>query len=67
VYRLVDIHPEATEKGQERQAPAAARDADALYHQLRREKYGIADQIVALITGASEECAGVPVRLQLTR
>lgn len=43
------------------------RDADALYHQLRREKYGIADQIVALITGASEECAGVPVRLQLTR
>jgi hypothetical protein len=45
----------------------ADRDADALYHRLRREKYGIADQIVALMTGASDECAGVPVLLQLAR
>jgi hypothetical protein len=41
------------------------RDSHDLYHRLRREKYGIADQIVQLATGSAEECPGVPIRLQL--
>ena len=40
------------------------RDSHALYHQLRREKYGWADQTVALFGGSDVECEGVPVRLK---
>ena len=35
-----------------------------LYHKLRDEKYGWADQLIARLTGDSSECQGVPVRLQ---
>ena len=36
-----------------------------LYHKLRSEKYGWADQVVALLGGGdAAECQGVPVRLQ---
>jgi hypothetical protein len=41
-------------------------DSHDLYHQLRRQKYGWADQLVGLIGGGGTECTGVPVRLQLT-
>lgn len=34
------------------------------YHKLRRQKYGWADQVVALFSGGAAECQGVPVRLQ---
>ena len=34
-----------------------------LYHQLRSQKYGWADQVVALFSGGSAECEGIPVRL----
>lgn len=40
-------------------------DAHDDYHRLRRAKYGVADQIVALMAGDADECQGVPVRLQL--
>ncbi len=40
------------------------RDSHDLYHQLRRQKYGTADQIVQLFSGGVEECPGVPIRLQ---
>jgi hypothetical protein len=41
------------------------RDAHDLYHKLRREKYGLGDQVIELLTGSSDDCEGVPVRLQL--
>lgn len=37
-----------------------------LYHQLRRQKYGWADELVGLFGGGEAGCAGVPVRLQPT-
>lgn len=40
------------------------RNSHDLYHQLRREKYGWADRVVALFVGGAAECQGVPVRLQ---
>lgn len=40
-------------------------NAHDLYHQLRSEKYGWADQVIALFAGDPAECQGVPVRLQL--
>jgi hypothetical protein len=40
-------------------------DSHDLYHQLRSEKYGWADQVVALFAGDAADCQGVPVRLQL--
>lgn len=45
----------------------ATTDADAhdLYHDLRRQKYGWADQLIALLGGGIENCDGVPVRLRL--
>ncbi len=47
-------------------AGAADRDSHDLYHQLRREKYGLADQIIELLGAPGvDECDGVPVRLQL--
>jgi len=39
--------------------------AHDLYHQLRQEKYGIADKIVGTITVQADECPGLPVKLQL--
>jgi hypothetical protein len=36
-----------------------------LYHTLRRQKYGWADQFIELFSGASADCEGVPVRLRL--
>ena len=42
------------------------RDSHDLYHQLRREKYAMADQILELLGAPGvDECEGVPVRLQL--
>lgn len=36
----------------------------ARYHALRREKYGLADQIIETLTGASvDACEGIPVQL----
>lgn len=40
-------------------------DSHAIYHELRQRKYGWADSLIALLTGASSDCAGVPVRLEL--
>ncbi len=40
------------------------RESHDLYHELRREKYGWADQVVGLVSGAATECQGVPVRLE---
>ena len=43
-------------------------DSHALYHQLRQQKYGWADSLVALLVGGgSDDCAGVPVRLEPLR
>jgi hypothetical protein len=42
-------------------------EAHEQYHQLRQEKYGVADNIVAVVTGRTDACPGVPVRLQLTQ
>ncbi len=43
----------------------AVTDAPAhdLYHQLRARKYSIADRIIQTMTGSSEACTGLPVRL----
>ncbi len=47
-------------------AGTADRDSHDLYHQLRREKYGMADQIIELLGAPGvAECEGGPVRLQL--
>lgn len=40
------------------------RGAHDLYHRLRREKYGAADQIIDALLGSAADCEGVPVRLQ---
>ena len=39
-------------------------DAHALYHQLRQTKYGIADQIVGIVGPDTDDCDGIPVRLE---
>ena len=40
----------------------------ARYHVLRREKYGLADQIIETLTGASVDvCEGVPVQLHVVK
>jgi hypothetical protein len=41
--------------------------AHARYHALRREDYGVADQIVAWVSGDVNECEGVPVRIALVQ
>lgn len=41
------------------------RGAHDQYHRLRREKYGVADQIIAVLLGKTEDCDGLPVRLQI--
>lgn len=40
-------------------------DSHALYHTLRSEKYGLADQLVALLI-SNENCEGIPVRIDPT-
>ena len=38
----------------------------ARYHALRREKYGVADQMIETLTGASvDACEGMPVQLHV--
>jgi hypothetical protein len=37
-----------------------------LYHDLRRKKYGWADQLIELFSGGRESCDGVPVRLLIS-
>lgn len=39
-------------------------NAHTLYHQLRRTKYGVADQIVGIMGPDIEDCDGIPVRLE---
>jgi hypothetical protein len=34
------------------------------YHQLRREKYGFADEVVEMASGGHDACDGIPVRLE---
>lgn len=41
-------------------------DSHDLYHDLRRQKYGWADQLIELFSGGREGCEGVPVRLLLS-
>ena len=38
--------------------------ACARYHELRRQKYGLADEIVGLLSPSGATCQGVPVRLE---
>ena len=40
-------------------------NSHGLYHRLRSQKYGVADQIVGLMGGSADDCQGMPVRLQL--
>ena len=40
-------------------------EAHALYHKLRRDKYGWADQTIELMgAGSAASCVGIPVRLE---
>jgi hypothetical protein len=41
-------------------------DAHDLYHELRREKYGWADQLIGYLGGGDENCQGIPVRLRVS-
>lgn len=41
-------------------------DSHDLYHDLRRQKYSWADQLIELFSGGRESCDGVPVRLRLS-
>ena len=36
------------------------------YHDLRRQKYSWADQLIELLSGGRESCDGIPVRLHLS-
>ena len=50
--------------GKPRQYLASADPAShALYHRLRAEDYGLADQIVAMSQGGAQACDATPVRL----
>ena len=56
-------------RGGEEKRYIGVSDANAheLYHQLRREKYGIADRIVEITSfglASKDACEGVPVRLK---
>ena len=41
-------------------------DSHDLYHDLRRQKYSWADQLIELFSGGRESCDGIPVRLRLS-
>jgi len=66
LQRIVDSPQLRLTRGNETAAYVAVANNDAhdLYHRLRREKYGWADQIVALFSGGADGCQGVPVRLR---
>ena len=43
------------------------RDSHDLYHNLRREKYGLSDKMLDILTfgaASKENCEGIPVRLE---
>jgi hypothetical protein len=40
--------------------------AHDLYHQLRAGKYALADRVIQMLTGSSDECMSVPVRLMFS-
>ncbi len=53
--------------GESRQYHAIAEpDLHQRYHELRLKKYGLADQLIELMTGDVADCTGVPVRLDGT-
>jgi hypothetical protein len=41
-------------------------DSHNLYHDLRRQKYSWADQVIEMLSGGRESCDGIPVRLHLS-
>ena len=41
-------------------------DSHDLYHDLRRQKYSWADQLIELFSGGRESCEGIPVRLRVS-
>ena len=41
-------------------------DSHNLYHDLRRQKYSWADQVIGMLSGGRESCDGIPVRLHLS-
>jgi hypothetical protein len=53
------------DRGEQTQSYEGTPDPDShqLYHDLRRTKYGWADQLIELFSGGLESCDGVPVRL----
>ena len=54
--------------GTSRQYRASAdRGSHALYHRLRRDRYGFADRLVAMVGGGVDACEGTPVRLDPDR
>ena len=57
-----------TREGEEQKYLAFAdRDSHDVYHKLRREKYGLADKMLDMLSfGATskENCGGIPVRLE---
>ncbi len=67
IARLSDAPNVVLARGGRTSPYAATPDPDAhdLYHRLRREKYGFADQVIAALLGSAEDCPGVPVRLQI--
>ena len=59
-----------TREGEEKKYLAFAdRDSHDFYHKLRREKYGLSDKMIDILSfGATskENCEGIPVRLEKT-
>lgn len=41
-------------------------DSHDLYHDLRRQKYSWADQLIEVFSGGRESCDGIPVQLRLS-
>ena len=46
---------------------SADQGSHALYHRLRRARYGFADRLVAMMAGDADACEGTPVRLEPDR
>ena len=67
ITRLADSPDITLNRGDETATYAGQPDPAShdLYHQLRQEKYTWADQVIAVFTGNTGECQGVPVRLTL--
>lgn len=66
VTRLSDEPTLTLERNGEKATYRAAPDpaSHARYHELRKAKYGWADQYIELVAGEASECTGVPVRLE---